>query len=66
MSIKSLIAKFRFKIKKFFSDEYGGNLIEYALLVGFALFIFFIIVGVVTSLLDWTVGLSNDFFNLFG
>ncbi|MFX0003683.1 MAG: hypothetical protein ACFE9C_01310 [Candidatus Hodarchaeota archaeon] len=66
MSIKNLITKFRFKIKKFFSDEYGGNLIEYALLVGFALFIFFIIVGVVTSLLDWTVGLSNDFFNLFG
>ncbi|MFX0038433.1 MAG: Flp family type IVb pilin [Promethearchaeota archaeon] len=66
MSVKSLIAKLRFKIKEFFSDEYGGNLIEYALLVGFALFIFFIIVGVVTSLLDWTVGLSNDFFNLFG
>ncbi len=66
MNVKSFIKKFRSKTKEFFSDEYGGNLIEYALLVGFALFIFFIIVGVVTSLLDWTVGLSNDFFNLFG
>jgi len=65
MKLKSLIRKFRLKIKEFFSDEYGGNLIEYALLVGFALFVFFIIIGVVTSMLDWTVGLSNDFFQLF-
>ncbi|MFW9900301.1 MAG: Flp family type IVb pilin [Candidatus Thorarchaeota archaeon] len=65
MKLKSLIRKFRLKIKEFFSDEYGGNLIEYALLVGFALFVFFIIIGVVTSMLDWTVGLSNDFFDLF-
>ena len=65
MKLKSLIKKFRLKIKQFFSDEYGGNLIEYALLVGFALFVFFIIIGVVTSMLDWTVGLSNDFFDLF-
>lgn len=54
------------KIKEFLSDEYGGNLIEYALLIGFALFIFFIIVGVITSLLNWTLGLSNDFFQIFG
>ncbi len=66
MSIKSFVKKLWTKTNEFFSDEYGGNLIEYALLVGFALFIFFVIVGVVTSLLDWTVGLSNDFFNLFG
>lgn len=66
MNIKNYVKKFLSKTKDFFTNEYGGNLIEYALLVGFALFIFFIIVGVVTSLLDWTVGLSNDFFNLFG
>ncbi|MFX1280890.1 MAG: hypothetical protein ACFFA3_16060 [Promethearchaeota archaeon] len=47
-------------------DKYGGNLVEYALLIGFALFIFFIITGVVTSILDWTVGLSDDFLNIFG
>ena len=65
MGLKSFIKKFRSKIKEFFNNEYGGSLVEYALLVGFALFIFFIIVGVVTSMLDWTVGLSNDFFELF-
>ena len=66
MSIKKIIRKFVKKIKDFFSDEYGGNLVEYALLVGFGLFIFFIIIGVITSMLDWTVGLSDDFWNLFG
>ncbi len=65
MKLKNSFKKFTSKTKEFFSDEYGGNLIEYALLVGFALFIFFIIIGVVTSMLDWTVGLSNDFFDLF-
>ena len=49
------------RIKDFFSDEYGGNLIEYALLIGLALFIFFIIVGVMTSLLDWPLDLANNF-----
>lgn len=53
-------------LKKFLSDESGGNLIEYALLIGFALFIFFILVGVITSLLDWTLGLSDNFFQLIG
>ncbi|MFW9781308.1 MAG: hypothetical protein ACFFFB_03390 [Candidatus Heimdallarchaeota archaeon] len=47
-------------------DENGGNLIEYALLIGFALFIFFILVGVITSLLDWTLGLSENFFQIIG
>ncbi len=66
MTVRSAFKKLRTKIKEFFSDDYGGNLIEYALLIGFALFIFFIITGVITSLLDWTVGLSNDFLNIFG
>ena len=54
------------RIKNFFLDDYGGNLIEYALLIGLALFIFFIIVGVMTSLLDWPLDLANDFWNDFG
>jgi Flp pilus assembly pilin Flp len=54
------------RIKDFFSDEYGGNLIEYALLIGLALFIFFIIVGVMTSLLDWPLNLANNFWEDFG
>ncbi|MFX0059887.1 MAG: hypothetical protein ACFE85_19235 [Candidatus Hodarchaeota archaeon] len=60
------IKKVKKKIKQFIIDEYGGNLVEYALLIGFALFVFFIIVGVITSLLDWTLGLSNNFFDIFG
>jgi len=54
------------RIKDFFLDEYGGNLIEYALLIGLALFIFFIIVGVMTSLLDWPLDLANNFWEDFG
>ncbi len=65
MSFKSFIKKFRSKTKEFFRNEYGGNLVEYALLIGFALFVFFIIISVVTSMLDWTVGLSDDFLELF-
>jgi len=66
MNIKSSLNKLGSAIKKFFSDEYGGSLVEYALLIGFALFIFFIITGIITSILDWTVGLSDDFLNIFG
>ncbi|MFW9945825.1 MAG: hypothetical protein ACFFBZ_08690 [Promethearchaeota archaeon] len=66
MTIKSIYKKIKKNVKNFFLDEQGGNLVEYALLIGFALFIFFILVGVITSLLDWTLGLSNDFFQLIG
>ncbi|MHA2130101.1 MAG: hypothetical protein ACW99L_09020, partial [Promethearchaeota archaeon] len=63
---KKTLLKLRAKFRDFFSDEYGGNLVEYALLIGFALFVFFIITGVITSILDWTIGLSDDFFGIFG
>ena len=70
MKISNKIKKFKERVKQkfqeFFTDEYGGNLVEYALLIGFALFIFFIIVGIVQSVLDWTAGQSGEFFNLFG
>jgi Flp pilus assembly pilin Flp len=66
MNFKKLLKSIGNRIKEFFSDEYGGNIVEYALLVGFGLFIFFVIIGVITSILDWTVGLSDDFWNLFG
>jgi Flp pilus assembly pilin Flp len=66
MNIKNFFRKLGSSIKNFFIDEYGGSLVEYALLIGFALFIFFIITGIITSILDWTVGLSDDFFNIFG
>ncbi len=64
--MKKIIKTVKEKLTNFIKDEFGGNLIEYALLIGFALFVFFLIVGIITSILDWTLGLSNDFFNLFG
>ncbi len=63
---KNIFNKIKHKIVEFISDDYGGNLVEYALLLGFALFVFFIIIGVITSILNWTLGLSNDFFNIIG
>jgi len=54
------------KLKEYLLDEFGGNLLEYALLIGLALFIFFIIVGVMTSLLEWPLELSNNFWEEFG
>ena len=66
IKVKKLFDFFRKKIKTFISDDFGGNLVEYALLIGFALFVFFILVGVITSILNWTLGLSNDFFDIIG
>ena len=66
MKLFSRFKKIKRKIKTFLSDEWGGNLVEYALLIGFALFIFFIIVGMVTGMLDWVQGLVEDFSQLFG
>jgi Flp pilus assembly pilin Flp len=66
MRVLKHLKKVKEKVKEFINDEYGGSLVEYALLIGFGLFIFFIIVGVITSMLDWTVSQSNDFFELIG
>lgn len=66
MHFKKILLKIKNRVREFFSDEYGGNLVEYALLIGFALFVFFIITGVITSILDWTIGLSDDFLGIFG
>lgn len=54
MKIREFFKRIGRKITAFFLDESGGNLIEYALLIGFALFIFFILVAEVTGLLDFT------------
>jgi len=66
MNIGNFLKKCSKQIKRFFKDEYAGNMVEYALLIGFALFIFFIIVGVITSLINWTIDQSNGFFELLG
>ncbi|MBD3343033.1 MAG: hypothetical protein GF353_28305 [Candidatus Lokiarchaeota archaeon] len=61
MKILSSIKKIYKKIREFLINEKGGNLIEYALLIGFALFIFFLLVGVVASMLDWAVVQGEGF-----
>ena len=66
IKVKKLIDFFRKNIRTFIRDDFGGNLVEYALLIGFALFVFFILVGVITSILNWTLDLSNDFFDIIG
>lgn len=63
--IKKFYKILKNKLKEYFSDEYGGNLLEYVLLIGLALFIFFIIVGVMTSLLEWPLELSSNFWEEF-
>jgi len=64
--IKKFYKILKNKLKEYFSDEYGGNLLEYVLLIGLALFIFFIIVGVMTSLLEWPLELSSNLWEEFG
>ncbi len=66
MIVLKFFKKTKEKIKEFIKDEHAGNLVEYALLIGFGLFVFFIIVGVITSMLNWTVGQSNEFMELIG
>ena len=62
--LKHTTKKLKKKVKDFIYDEFGGNLVEYALLIGFGLFIFFLLVSIVLSMMDWTAGQSNEFFEL--
>lgn len=66
MKFKEFISIIIKKIKDFFYDESGGNLVEYALLIGFALFIFFILIGIITGMLEWVQDLADDFLQIFG
>jgi Flp pilus assembly pilin Flp len=65
MKLKNGIQRIIRKVKEYFLDENGGNFVEYALLLGFGLFIFFIIFSIISNIMNWTIGLSEDFFNLF-
>ena len=62
--LKLATRKIKKKVKYFIYDEFGGNLVEYALLIGFGLFIFFLLVSIVLSMMDWTAGQSNEFFEV--
>ncbi len=63
-TIKNGFKKCAQKLNQFVHDEWGGSMVEYALLIGFALFIFFILVSIVTSTLDWTMNQSGNFTKL--
>jgi Flp pilus assembly pilin Flp len=62
--LKNTAKKIKQKVKEFIYDEYGGNLVEYALLIGFGLFIFFLLVSIVLSMMDWTANQSTEFFEI--
>ncbi len=62
--LKLATRKIKKKVKDFIYDEFGGNLVEYALLIGFGLFIFFLLVSIVLSMMDWTAGQSSEFFEV--
>ncbi len=65
MNISNRFRKIKKKIKKFLKDEKGSPTWEYILLIGFGLFIFFIIVSIVVSTLEWTTGQVEDFNETF-
>jgi Flp pilus assembly pilin Flp len=52
-------------IRKLIKDNSAGSLLEYGLIIGFSIAIFLVIVGIVTSILDWTQGNLADFLSIF-
>jgi hypothetical protein len=63
MKLKKKFIKIKHKFIEFYKDEFAGNLVEYVLLIGFALFMFLILITIVSSMFDWTLGQSNEFFD---
>lgn len=66
MKVKNNLKYIREKIKCFLKDQSAGSFVEYALLLGFGLFLFLLIFGITSSIMDWTLGLKDEFFSLFG
>ena len=56
VALLSLLKKFRLKRKK------GSPILEEILLIGIAVIIFVIIMGVIFGLIDWTSTSIQDFF----
>jgi len=57
--------KRRMRPKYVVKDNTAGSLLEYGLIIGFSIVVFLIIVGIVTSILDWSKGNLTDFFSIF-
>ena len=51
--------------KHVLKDNLAGSLLEYGLIIGFSIVAFLIIVGIMTSILDWSKGNLADFFSIF-
>jgi len=66
MNIKKSLKTIKFKVKRFLKDNLGAPIWEYILLIGFALFIFFIVVSIVISTLEWVTGLTDSFSDTVG
>lgn len=55
----------KLSIKQIIKDISAGSLLEYGLIIGFSIVAFLVIVGIVTSILDWTNGNLSDFLSIF-
>ncbi len=53
LQLNEKFKQFKRKLRDFFIDQWAGNLTEYALLIGFSLFIFFLIVSSILDLFDF-------------
>ena len=54
------------KLKEFLKDNSAGSLLEYGLLIGFSIFIFILIIAIVTQIFEWTGGQISEFFGVIG
>jgi len=64
--MKVQIRKLARKFWNFLKDENAGSLLEYGLLIGFSIFIFIIIIGIISEMFNWTSMQISQFFDLFG
>ncbi len=54
------------KLKEFLKDNSAGSLLEYGLLIGFSIFIFILIIAIVTQIFEWTGGQISELFGVIG
>jgi len=57
--------KWKLYSTKIYKDETAGSLLEYGLIIGFSIVVFLVIVGIVTSILEWSKGNLAEFFDIF-
>jgi len=54
------------KLKDFLRDNSASSLLEYGLLIGFSIFIFILIIAIVTQIFEWTGGQISELFGVIG